>query len=130
MQRGESGGKDAAGILHRATVDFVRNQLPYLPEDCTIVAKVFANLTGLAEICERGRVVDSASQVADFTRGFTQGRHLFDFIDVGYGKEKADAKLRGKTRWRLRVGQTTAGLTVDQRTSSCSSVILSVNRFS
>jgi hypothetical protein len=31
----------------------------------------------------------------DFALGFTQAKASFDFIDVGYGKERADSKIKG-----------------------------------
>lgn len=40
--------------------------------------------------------LDSLSDLKDFTLGFTQSRASFDFIDVGYGKEQADSKIKGE----------------------------------
>lgn len=39
--------------------------------------------------------LDNASDLKDFTLGFTQAKASFDFVDVGHGKERADSKIRG-----------------------------------
>lgn len=43
----------------------------------------------------RNGSVEDPSLVREFALGFTQARASFDFIDVGYGKERADFKIRG-----------------------------------
>lgn len=45
---------------------------------------------------KRDGSVDNENDVKDFFLGFTQAKASFDFIDVGYGKERADSKIRGK----------------------------------
>jgi hypothetical protein len=55
--------------------------------------RIYANLKGLAETCARAGIVDSSTKVEDFARGFTCGRPLFDFTDVGAGKDRADGKI-------------------------------------
>lgn len=67
-----------------------------MPSDIKIVTRVYANVTGLAETCIRAGIVDKASAIDDFVRGFTRGKNLFDFVDVGPGKDRADDKLTGK----------------------------------
>lgn len=64
-------------------------------EDLEIVAKVVANLSGLGKAMQRDGCVDSPSTLKDFTLGFTQAKATFDYIDVGYGKERADSKIKG-----------------------------------
>lgn len=64
-------------------------------EDLEIVAKVVANLSGLGKAMQRDGCVDSPSLLKDFTLGFTQAKATFDYIDVGYGKERADSKIKG-----------------------------------
>ena len=55
-----------------------------------------ANLTGLAKAMFHDGCIDSAAEVRDFALGFTQAKSSFDFIDVGYGKERADSKIKGQ----------------------------------
>lgn len=40
----------------------------------------------------------------DFARGFSRGKTLFDFVDVGPGKDRADEKIIGTSdigRWQI-----------------------------
>lgn len=41
--------------------------------------------------------VEQPNIFKEFTAGFTQGKASFDWVDVGYGKERADSKIKG--RW-------------------------------
>ncbi|KAI9801591.1 MAG: hypothetical protein M1825_003270 [Sarcosagium campestre] len=93
LQNGEKGGKDAAALLWSAIHDYIERELPNLPSDCKIVGRVYANLRGLSETCFKAGIVDHPSKVEDFARGFTRSKHLFDFVDVGSGKDRADDKL-------------------------------------
>lgn len=60
-----------------------------------MMAKVCANITGLAKAMQRDGSISSAEDFRDFTLGFTQGKASFDFVDVGHGKERADSKIKG-----------------------------------
>ncbi|KAI9740005.1 MAG: hypothetical protein M1835_003166 [Candelina submexicana] len=93
LQDGEPGGKDAAASLWTDVLKYVQSNLPDLPSDVKIVARIYANTKGLAETCARAGIVSNPSTVEDFARGFTRSKHLFDFIDVGHGKDRADDKL-------------------------------------
>lgn len=44
---------------------------------------------------QRAGIIDNTSELKDFALGFTQAKASFDFIDVGYGKERADSKIKG-----------------------------------
>lgn len=63
--------------------------------DYEIIARVICNLSGLGRAMKRDGCLDSEGDFKDFTLGFTQVKASFDFVDVGYGKERADAKLKG-----------------------------------
>jgi hypothetical protein len=39
--------------------------------------------------------LNDSDDLRQFALGFTQGKASFDFIDVGYGKERADSKIKG-----------------------------------
>lgn len=71
------------------------------PEDVEISCKIVANLEGLSRTLVRGGYIANERVVKDFTLGFTQAKASFDFIDVGYGKERADSKIKETTRWHL-----------------------------
>ncbi|MCJ1357228.1 MAG: hypothetical protein MMC33_007224 [Icmadophila ericetorum] len=99
LQKGEVGGKEAAGILWLAVKDYVHQNLPNLSSDYKIVTRIYANLKGLGEVCSRSGLVSGAIVLEDFARGFTGSKQLFDFVDVGSGKDRADDKICGKRRW-------------------------------
>jgi hypothetical protein len=40
--------------------------------------------------------LESPAYLNDFARGFTGSKQLFDFVDVGSGKDRADDKISGK----------------------------------
>ena len=40
--------------------------------------------------------LEQDSDLKDFSLGFTQGPTSFDFVDVGYAKERADMKIKGE----------------------------------
>lgn len=54
-----------------------------------------ANVGGLSKALYNEGCIEQLNQFRDFTLGFTQAKASFDFIDVGFGKERADAKIRG-----------------------------------
>lgn len=91
------GGKRAAYALRAAVAKHVGERAGELE----IVARVVANVTGLGKAMVRDLSVDTSNDFKDFTLGFTQAKASFDFIDVGYGKERADSKIKETTRWHL-----------------------------
>ncbi|KAK4978371.1 hypothetical protein LTR66_010622 [Elasticomyces elasticus] len=94
LKEGESGGKRAAALLHDAATKYALANVQELPSEFDIVARIYANVKGLADVCVRAGLVDTVTKVEDFVRGFTCGKNLFDFVDVGYDKGLADHKLR------------------------------------
>lgn len=65
-------------------------------QEVDIVVRAFANLKDLRLAClKNGKMQPEASTVR-VAQGVNQRKGLFDFIDVGEGKEKADHKIRGK----------------------------------
>ncbi|OCL12585.1 hypothetical protein AOQ84DRAFT_372948 [Glonium stellatum] len=93
LKAAELGGKKAAAHLQALLSEYIQIYMPSIPSDVKIVARIYANVKGLADVCVRAGVVDDVTQVEDFVRGFTRGRTLFDFVDVGSGKDRADEKL-------------------------------------
>jgi hypothetical protein len=85
------GGKKAANALRTAVIE----QYDDIPDDTEVVAKVCANISGLAKAMKRDGSLDNPDDLRDFTLGFTQGKASFDFVDVGHGKERADSKIKG-----------------------------------
>ena len=66
-----------------------------LPDEIEVIAKVCANVGGLAQAMRRDGSLENPDDLRQFTLGFTQGKASFDFIDVGHGKERADSKIKG-----------------------------------
>ena len=95
LRKGEIGGKEAAAGLWNGIKDHVHNRLPDIPSDCRIMARIYANMKGLSEVCWRAALVEKAGLVEEFYRGFTGSKILFDFVDVGPGKDRADEKING-----------------------------------
>ena len=92
IRNGEQGGKDAANQLDASIRNYTLNNLPHA-KGAKIMTRVYANVKGLAEACTRSGLIDSPSVVQDFVRGFNESKMLFDFIDVGVGKDRADGKV-------------------------------------
>ena len=66
-----------------------------------IMVRVFVNLEGLARKCSFSGIVDQPIVVREFAAAFTKAQPLFDIVDVGYGKEQADHKIRGRFELHL-----------------------------
>jgi hypothetical protein len=96
LQQGERGGKEAASQLWTAMNDFIQQALPHLSSP-KILARIYANVKGLGDVLQKSSIVDRASLFEDFARGFNGSKLLFDFIDVGAGKDKADDKITGQS---------------------------------
>ena len=96
IKKGEIGGKEAAAALWAATRDYIHQTIPGLSPDYKIVTRIYANLKGLGEVCHRAAILENPATIEHFARGFTGSKHLFDFIDVGVGKDRADDKLSGE----------------------------------
>jgi hypothetical protein len=94
LQQGERGGKEAASRLWSAMNHFVQQDLPHLSSP-KILARIYANVKGLGDVLQKSGIVDRASLFEDFARGFNGSKLLFDFVDVGTGKDKADDKITG-----------------------------------
>ena len=95
LQKGDQGGQEAAGYLWSAIREYINLNLPYL-QSPKIVARVYTNAKGLADTCYKSGIVDKPSAFEDFMRGFTCSKQLFDFVDVGDGKNRVSDKVIGK----------------------------------
>jgi hypothetical protein len=95
LQQGERGGKEAAGHLWSEINSFLQRCLPNLSVP-KISARIYANVRGLGDVMQKSGIIDRAGLFEDFARGFSGSKLLFDFVDVGMGKDKADDKITGK----------------------------------
>ena len=95
IKSGEEGGRQAANSLWNALSDRIENALEF-PPDIKIVVRVYANIKGLGDTCHKAGILSRPSLLEDFARGFTGAKQLFDFVDVGMGKDRADDKIGGE----------------------------------
>ncbi|KAF2873614.1 hypothetical protein BDV95DRAFT_348737 [Massariosphaeria phaeospora] len=93
LRSGQKGGQDAASRLYNAVVNCIQLDYSSIPTDAQVVCRIYANVRGLADVLVRAGVIEEATSFEEFTRGLTTGKALFDFIDVGAGKDRADKKL-------------------------------------
>ena len=96
IKHGENGGRQAASLLWNAISECVHNTMD-LQSDIRIVTRIYANVRGLGDVCHKAGILAKPEMMEDFARGFTGSKQLFDFVDVGIGKDRADDKLSGKT---------------------------------
>lgn len=94
LRNGEQGGKDAANQLWAALSQYISSNLPTVSSP-KIITRIYANVKGLANACYSSGIIDDPSVLDDFVRGFNESRLLFDFVDVGAGKDRADDKIGG-----------------------------------
>ena len=95
IKQGELGGKEAAAALSSSVREYVHKAAPGLSSDYKILARIYANIKGLGDVCHKAGILTKSSTIEEFARGFTGSKHLFDFVDVGMGKDRADEKISG-----------------------------------
>jgi hypothetical protein len=91
---GQAGGHLAAKMLSESTAQ-------YLSSNCAINqyqlwVYVFFNKRGLLETFGKAGLQLPKARLDDFVMGFNQAAERFLMIDVGNGKEAADAKIKGE----------------------------------
>lgn len=92
MASGDDGGADAASALLAQVQQFLK--LSNISPDVDVLVNVFANRLGLSKTLYDAGQLKSRDHFDQFFWSFGH-QSLFHFIDCGYGKERADAKLRG-----------------------------------
>ncbi|KAI0019815.1 hypothetical protein F4780DRAFT_745036 [Xylariomycetidae sp. FL0641] len=96
LRQGIEGGRKAANALR----DVVAEHLTFANQT-EIIAKVVANVPGLVSALKRDGSIDNEMDLKDFILGFNQARASFDFVDLGYGKQRADDKIKETARFHL-----------------------------
>lgn len=94
MNRNEAGGKAAADELYAKVREHIAS-IGIGSEDLDIVVRAYANIKDLKSACGKKGMMNKEADLNAFVHGFNQRRGLFDFVDVGHGKEEADNKIRG-----------------------------------
>ncbi len=95
LNSGLEGGKHAADEVHASVIDYLKS-INVDTEDLHVVVRAFASFGGLQTACVKKGLLKPEINVSAFAQGFTKRRGLFDFIDVGPGKEEADSKIKGE----------------------------------
>ncbi|KAI4271764.1 MAG: hypothetical protein LQ337_005772 [Flavoplaca oasis] len=62
-----------------------------------IIVRVYANIEGLLKKYAYIGFTEEEKALRQFVAGFTQSQPLFDFVDAGQGKERADHKIRDQS---------------------------------
>lgn len=104
--QGKDGAAEAASLLHAE----LKNQLKQLYPDAhiadwNIVVNVVLNLQGLGNKLQTCGIINNPNELQAFGRSFGLAHPLFNFIDVGSGKERADHKIRETLRLFLPLAQ-------------------------
>ncbi|KAF2091568.1 hypothetical protein K490DRAFT_61004 [Saccharata proteae CBS 121410] len=93
LKAGSEGGSDAAHKLHTEIRKHVE-ELHDGPKPWSIVVHIYANLEGLGRKLTQVGIIKSPLELHTFARAFSLNQPLFNFIDVGSGKERADHKVK------------------------------------
>lgn len=94
MNRNEAGGRDAADELQARVKDYLKT-IQIAVDTTEIIVRAFADVKSLHGACIRNGKMNNGASLSLFVHGFNQRQGLFDFVDVGSGKESADNKIRG-----------------------------------
>lgn len=79
----------------------VRQYLQPFVKGAEVVVKAYANLAGLGQACVKNGKLKGSVCLNQFVIGFNRRYPLFDFVDVGPGKEETDNKFKGMVPLRL-----------------------------
>ncbi|KAL8626934.1 hypothetical protein Q9189_007377 [Teloschistes chrysophthalmus] len=99
LNKGEDGGKWAADALLGEVKTYLKQLGLPAGSNTDVVVRAYANLRGLGRACAKygwieGTTTTMTTGLQQFASGFTGRQPLFDFVDVGDGKEKADQKIK------------------------------------
>lgn len=101
---GDNGGGFAAQELKKQIKLHLQAKYPDTSIDnWNIIVHFYANMDGLAKVLASKRILPSWTDLQKFASGFGRANSLFSFVDVGYGKDKADHKCREMLKVMLHV---------------------------
>ncbi|KAF8922523.1 hypothetical protein CPB85DRAFT_1267926 [Mucidula mucida] len=93
LRQGRVGGRNAATLLTKGITENVTNINGRIASRARLWVTVYCNKQGLSEtLCNNN--VCTVDDFDNFCLGFNQATPLFSIIDVGQGKEAADAKIK------------------------------------
>lgn len=101
---GDNGGGFAAQELKGQIRRHLQAKYPDTSIDnWNIIVHFYANMDGLAKALASRRILSNCADLQKFASGFGRANSLFSFVDVGYGKDKADHKCREMLKVMLHV---------------------------
>lgn len=104
FHNGDHGGGYAAQELRKQIKHHLQAKHPDTSIDnWNIIVHFYANMNGLAKTLASRHILSTDSDLQKFASGFGRANSLFSFVDVGYGKDKADHKCREMLKVMLHV---------------------------
>lgn len=101
---GDLGGGQAAHELKNRIKSYLRQKNSDTnTENWNIIVQFYANMDGLGKALAFRQILSSSLDLQKFASGFGRANSLFSFVDVGYGKDKADHKCREMLKVMLHV---------------------------
>lgn len=94
LRAGQDGGSQAAHALLEGIKKHVQN-LHESAGNWTVMVQIYANFDGLSKKLTQVGILKSPSEFNEFIRAFNLNQALFQIVDVGFGKERADHKIKG-----------------------------------
>ncbi|KAL8892763.1 MAG: hypothetical protein Q9215_000355 [Flavoplaca cf. flavocitrina] len=104
LDKNEVGGRLVADELLAQVNHYIKG-LNLDVESTDVVVRAYANLRGLGKACVKNNSMKSTADLGLVANGFTSRYPLFDFVDVGLGKERADHKIRESFRFYIESSQ-------------------------
>jgi hypothetical protein len=94
LKAGKAGGSEAASKLRLEIKNYVASKVDNTG-DFDVIVNIYLNLTGLATKLTLCGIIEKPNDLRVWMNAFSINQSLFNFIDVGDGKERADHKLKG-----------------------------------
>lgn len=102
FRAGDNGGGQAAQQLKtQIKLQLQDTYLDTAIDNWTILVFFYANMDGLAKTLASRRILNTWTDLQKFASGFGRANSLFSFVDVGYGKDKADHKCQAMLKSML-----------------------------
>lgn len=104
FRNGDHGGGYAAQELKKQIRAHLQAKYSDVSIDnWNIIVHFYANMDGLAKTLASRHILPDCSDLQKFASGFGRANSLFSFVDVGYGKDKADHKCREMLKVMLHI---------------------------
>ncbi|KAF2139644.1 uncharacterized protein K452DRAFT_289641 [Aplosporella prunicola CBS 121167] len=98
LKAGADGGSEAASKLMVEIKNHILDVYEGQAGSWNIIVHIYANLEGLGRKLASVGILRSPQELHTFSRAFSLNQSLFNFIDVGSGKERADHKIKEMLR--------------------------------